>query len=158
MSAREFKPGDVALVENEYGIWNWAILQVRPRGNRWVYGVAWSDAPIGARVLPVVAIDPRNVSVVEQLRATLAAQPMTQNVSFDAVQGALIQFADPKPRIEEPTGLGAVVEDAEGKRWIRTTTKTDRAAWDEVTDGPVGLNVWWVDVFAVRVLHEGVTS
>ena len=56
-----------------------------------------------------------------------------------------------RPAIEEPTGLGAVVETADGRRYVR---------------GHGGANCWegpddfltWGEFTPVRVLSEGVTS
>lgn len=155
MSAREWKPGDVARTKAGGTV-------ARTAKHEWVllddgHGIDIGDDRIAR---PLVVIDPEDREQVERLTQTMRANGWTgiDDDATDDMQRVLRELADQKPRIEEPTGLGAVVEDAEGKRWIRTTTKTDRAAWDEVTDGPVGLNVWWVDVFAVRVLSEGVTS
>ena len=63
------------------------------------------------------------------------------------------QIKPPKP--EEPTGLGAVVEDAEGQRWVRafhhpheTHRWQNRLSGRRTYDG----------IDAVRVLSEGVQS
>ena len=160
---REWKPGDVALVQNEYGVWNRAILQVRPGGNRWVYGVSWSEMTEDAPAAPMVVIDCGNVSQIEHLRSLLAAQPMTQNVSFDAMQAALRELADPAPRIEEPTGLGAVVDadlqwdDGKGFGPAKWASSED-GSWVCLTDGHVGTRVPWPALVNVRVLSEGVKA
>jgi hypothetical protein len=64
---------------------------------------------------------------------------------------ALREFADLKPpKPEEPTGLGAVVQDAGGRKW----TNTHRIrAWYHSDLGPYV----YADIDAVRVLSEGVT-
>ena len=67
------------------------------------------------------------------------------------------QTKPPKPA--EPTGLGAVVEDAEGKRWTRVepaANATSRNPWypadcDEQPEE-------YADIDAVRVLSEGVPA
>lgn len=73
----------------------------------------------------------------------------------------LREFAKPKP--DEPTGLGAVVEDAEGVKWVRLGRPGDdptaddwrRAGW---TSGDESERVWhfYADIDAVKVLSEGV--
>ena len=65
------------------------------------------------------------------------------------------QTKPPKPA--EPTGLGAVVEDAEGVRWVRKGSTTHGEDWTrQIGDAWTG-NPWnRIDV--VRVLSEGVTA
>ena len=73
----------------------------------------------------------------------------------DKMQAALREFADPTPRIEEPTGLGAVVEDADGKTWC-LCRNDNRGGWVR-TDG----KTFWKSfdqINAVRVLSEGVKA
>lgn len=67
------------------------------------------------------------------------------------------QTKPPKPA--EPTGLGAVVEDADGLRWVRVADDGLAFAWR-----PVGNrtsyedNRYWKRVAAVSVLSEGVAE
>lgn len=77
----------------------------------------------------------------------------------NALQDALRKYANPTPKIEEPTGLGAVVVDADGLRWTRYDTQGDGQPW--CCDGPgpqrpVERRFSWSDINAVRVLSEGV--
>ena len=74
----------------------------------------------------------------------------------------LTQTAPPKP--DEPTGLGAVVEDAEGVRWTLTmrppaTNEPKASPWcrDHIPASGVKF-AEWSEINAVRVLSEGVTS
>ena len=53
----------------------------------------------------------------------------------------------------EPTGLGAVVEDAEGERWVQFSSKTGN--WWRNRQGQ---HQRWADLDAVRVLSEGVPA
>jgi hypothetical protein len=62
------------------------------------------------------------------------------------------QICPPKPA--EPTGLGAVVEDAEGRRWVFTGDRDAVGSWWLCADDPSR----WPDIAAVRVLSEGVTA
>lgn len=77
----------------------------------------------------------------------------------DAMQAALREFADPKPpKPEEPTGLGAVVEDAESKFWIRTSAPGDDA--DDLNKPWYrrGVRRNWQIVDAVKVLSDGIPA
>ena len=64
----------------------------------------------------------------------------------------------PKPKPEEPKGLGAVVKDRNGVRWVRVDPNTDDdvdGAW-ESEFAPVNLR--WSRIDVVEVLSEGVTA
>jgi hypothetical protein len=80
----------------------------------------------------------------------------------DAIQAALREFANPTPpKPEEPTGLGAVVEDAEGSLWFRMTLENQTWAgevWQEQYGCDADRWTKWADIAAVRVLSEGVTA
>lgn len=115
----DWKPGDVALVRNEYGVWNRAILQVRPDGHRWVYGVAWSDIAEDHEVHPLVVIDPEDADSLERLRSDLIDSGWIPQGDADALDNILRHFANPTPRIEEPTAIGATVTDSDGEMWVR---------------------------------------
>lgn len=56
----------------------------------------------------------------------------------------------PRPTVE-PQGLGAVVVDDDGTRWVRFTSRT--GWWWR---NPAGRNRRWPDVAAARVLSYGV--
>ena len=60
------------------------------------------------------------------------------------------QTRPPKP--EEPRCLGAVVEDAEGRRWVRHSITPGSFPW--IAEGRGGEG--WSNIAAVRVLSEGV--
>lgn len=155
--SREWKPGDVAMRDGELafltdrGVWRWSTTGLP------------CLAQDHARSRPLVVIDPEDREQVEQLIRL-------QDIAFDGsardpviaadvrdMQAALREFADPKPpRPEEPTGLGAVVEDAAGELWLRSYLPGEDAdvlgkPWK---NGPVCKN--WQIVDAVRVLSEGV--
>ena len=76
-----------------------------------------------------------------------------RTTGWDLVRNALREFAnprDPKPP-EEPLGLGAVVEDADGRRWVRADD--DDPEWRRA-DGD-GRWRYWSQVNAVRILSDG---
>lgn len=163
MSAREWKPGDVARVTyNDVD----QIALVRPRlatdGRVLEFSYVSggydfvSQVSFGARRL--VIIDPEDREQVERLVTAYLGQ---QSVELDNEQpmtvrelrmrAALREFADPKPpRPEEPTGLGAVAEDERGEKWLRFESRN--GSWWRTRDGK---NKRWADLDVVRVLSEG---
>lgn len=151
MSAREFKRGDVGT--SRYG-------RVFNTDRGWVFdddsGYTTTDKISGFR--PLVVIDPEDREQVDGIRDLYDVAVIRMNDDPDprdvapeqrttAMQVALRDLADPKPRIEEPTGLGAVVEDAGGTRWVHL----EQGIWFCLKHGREN----WADIDAVRVLHEG---
>ena len=63
----------------------------------------------------------------------------------------------PKPKPEEPKGLGAVVLDRTGMRWVRFTTfaVADGCHW--AADGSA-TNATYREIDVVEILSEGVTA
>lgn len=64
----------------------------------------------------------------------------------------------PKPKPEEPTGLGAVVEEADGTRWVRSDIMPYVAQWSCARPDEPWRSVrrYYKDIAAVIVLSEGV--
>lgn len=119
-------------------------------------------APAFLDLRRLVVIDPSDRDQVERLTKVLVEAAHRDGnyvvsdggIHPDTTQAALRVFAvasPPKPA--EPTGLGAVVEDAEGEAWVRNNP-CDDCKWRS-SDG-----VWldFADIDAVRVLSEGVTE
>lgn len=117
---------------------------------------------------PAVVIDPEDPEQVGALAAAyrdaeesgpLPDAPMNMpQLRMRAALRSLI--ADPKP--EEPLGLGAVVEDAEGYIYVRGYPVSDTYThpW-HVVDPCANLGAgWWTydAIAAVKVLSEGVTE
>jgi hypothetical protein len=106
----------------------------------------------------LVVIDPEDREQVERLVRAMPAEwnldqpddPELFEDSTTGVQQALRSLIAP-PRPEEPMGLGAVVEDAEGNRFVRSEA-TGSYPWSQVGDDD-----WWTypNIKAVRVLSEG---
>lgn len=150
--------------------WQWApgdVVQVGKQ--RWMrlYRGDWINdagsyiqiAPGYAR--PLVVIDPEDreqagrlldlyTSVVRPFRGEDEPDDWRTDRMQDALRSLL---TSPKP--DEPTGLGAVVEDAEGERYVRWAAR-HRAErhWKGEESGDYRA---WPDVAAVRVLFEGVS-
>lgn len=151
MGERDWKPGDVANYDNV------RVFRVDDGSgcSRWIdeegderQGPALRDAR------PLVVIDPEDREQVERLTRIYyhdGGGPLDELAS--RMQAALRGFVNPKPqKPEEPQGLGAVVEDGAGSRFVRSDVETCNP-WR----GPNGLPWEWSDIDAVRVLSEGVT-
>jgi hypothetical protein len=109
---------------------------------------------------PVIVIDLTSHEQIEGLRDALDDEIPTY-VGRSAVDRALLRFATPTPpKPDEPMGLGAVVEDAEGYRYVRSYDDEGiERPWhviDRAANKPLG---WWRwdDIAVVRVLSEGVS-
>jgi hypothetical protein len=155
MSAIEWKPGDLALVTYHQGFKDAeVVMRADDRSSR-----EWISPSVvrGSRLRPdvwvsnarrLVVVDPEDREQVARLRRHLA-----DLVSMSQLREALNDYANRRPEIEEPTGLGAVVEDENGCRWVRCGGR-----WDRDDGNAVALSCDWVDVDAVKVLSEGVTT
>jgi hypothetical protein len=119
---------------------------------------------------PVAVIDPEDAEQVERLaRAYFAefwSRPLADDgvttkggdhfpeaIHIDSLSAALREFARPTPpRPEEPTGLGAVVKDADGYLWTCAVNENRRRWWNPLQGG------WcdYADLAAVEVLSWGV--
>lgn len=105
---------------------------------------------------PVAVVDPEDVTAVGNLVNFFAFQDQAgmRSGPIPRMQAALREFAAPTPpRPVEPQGFGAVIEDAEGLRWVRAN-RIRKFPWE--TRGKDG-GYTWAGVDAVRVLSEGVS-
>lgn len=107
-----------------------------------------------------VSIDYEDAEQVERLRKLLARSGAFTGLTVgNAVKfaEALREFATPTPpKPDEPQGLGAVVEDASGKRFVRTYGPASTADYDCWKQNELTHRVRYSDIHAVRVLSEGV--
>jgi hypothetical protein len=117
------------------------------------------DFEVG-NIRPLVVIDPEDPDAVERLAALLWPHyddaSMAHLRKSEVTADALREFANPKPpRPAEPMGLGAVVEDADGRLWVRAGHSHTDPNWRVA-----GSDEWtgYADVRAVKVLSVGVTS
>lgn len=104
-------------------------------------------------VRPLVVIDPEECGQVE--RVWLALRDGKALQSRDNLTAALRSLIAP-PKPPEPTGLGAVVEDAEGRLWVRQC-RCPRGIAAEWREGHGSTPATYADIDAARVLSEGVT-
>jgi hypothetical protein len=164
---REWKPGDLALVKVAH------LDDPRPMfrtesgwddgGESYWAGATGDWAIEYAR--PLVIIDPEDAEQVDRLRSLYVDEAVKRGAMRPQFAGAdelrresfaaaLREFANPTPpKPEEPTGLGAVVEDTNGVPWVRVSDGTHR--WRSSFTGG---EYRWSDFEPVRVLSEGVQS
>lgn len=153
---RDWKPGDVQV-----------LLSMHPSRVQEFASWLHNSGGVGSRVRDyaeqiaaqghgahLVVIDAEDREQVERLFRILAS--LTHLADAERVQAALREFANPTPpKPPEPTGLGAVVEDAKGDLHVRTDS--EYAPWLGGRYVPsVGRYRAWRDIDAVKVLSEGV--
>lgn len=150
--AREWKPGDVvtATVDDRTNVrlvagWSKYDPQLRwcEMSPRWADGDdddCWYFPSQVSNVRPLVAFDPDELPVAGNLAPTwlrnLAAALARDNTTITtSLEGVLHYLADridetrPPPKIDEPSGLGAVIEDADGQIWVRVHGDGGPAKW-----------------------------
>lgn len=109
----------------------------------------------------LVVIDPEDREQVERLaneytRQWCGTKAIVETV--DQIQAALREFAQPQPvKPEEPTGLGAVVEDAAGEQYLRCFGDPEYYVWRRKA-GFDNTRYKYAEIDVVRVLSEGVTE
>lgn len=161
--SRKWKPGDVAATDYR-GVTSRAMVvegrscpQMHPPRPHWhsLRG-GWNpldDEHVTHR--PLVVIDPEDRGQVEELIRLFWANGNDDCDDIRATQAALREFANPTPpKPDEPLGLGAVVEDAEDRRWVRNESRDD-CPWRCAVD------LCWLpysEITAVRILSPGVPS
>lgn len=163
MTEREWKQGDVAILSLVNGSETRALVDSFGWSDQ--SGMSWalegSRGYTSAR--PLVVIDPEDREQVERLRASLERMSFSPWACGAAtcLTTALREFANPTPpKPDEPTGLGAVVEDAKGYRFVRGYEDEGTHPWHIIDPAANHTFAWWKwsDIAAVRVLSEGVPS
>lgn len=171
----EWKSGDVALVNDTTtpdAPWRPATCQASAvKGES---EAVWVLHDSGTRVWgsvslarPLVVIDPEDREQVERLvrlfdGEVVKSDPVTVlDDDLRDMQAALREFANPTPpKPDEPTGLGAVVEDDKGERYTRYDRVSSLPWWHDYNgaDAQVVVRRYaYSDFRAVRILSEGVT-
>ena len=140
---REWKPGDVAMIQPPTGPERVAILVGGTDGPCW--HSAYDDGDL--MCLAAEAIPPARPVIPVDLES-LAAETDGAHHIARLVRAAFAPLTPPKP--PEPTGLGAVVEDEKGLTWVRRHPGGE--AWVN------GYQRWatYADITAVRILSEGI--
>lgn len=150
---REWKPGDVLMVRGEVAL----VTTCTPEIDDLYVETARGRCLDMGRVddaRPLVVIDPEDR---EQIKRLVDLYEGGVTLEGD-MQAALREFANPTPpKPEEPKGLGAVVEDADGVRWVRVNCQPF-TPFREVTDNSGGYCQYRLfdNIAAVKVLSEGV--
>lgn len=146
--SREWKSGDVAvsmgdrLIRTSEGCWSSENGQA---------GIRYTTQD----PRPLVVIDPEDEDAAFRL-IDLYFSGGADRLNARAMQAALREFADPKPsKPEEPTGLGAVVEDANGLLWMRGKSSSHLVWIDPTADFD---NRHWGQIDAVKVLGDGIPA
>ena len=153
--SRDWKPGDVAVITSGGNKGRVGLISATV-GEETYLPVALPDGEeeggvavlaYGQRsVRPLVAIDPDD----QQDRARFHQMAINYIRGDWTAQESMRGLSTP-PKPDEPTGLGAVVEDADGGVWIRAARIAH--AWHH----PMGKWAEYRDIPAVRVHSEGVT-
>lgn len=107
----------------------------------------------------LVVIDPEDWESAKRLTQLMfeVAHPFDGRIAD--TQAALREFANPTPpKPEEPLGLGAVIEDAEGRKWVRDLQGRASSPWLNSVIGNLPCRMSYGDLDVVRVLSEGVTE
>lgn len=149
MTAREWQLGDVAIVRGD--------VCLRLQDGKWEHGRGDRFAyDRGQEARPLVVIDPEDREQVASL-VELLIDNGWRCTTAHGLRDALREFADPKPpKPEEPTGLGAVVREADALRWYRMPASVGGWKPWACEDGRTGDRAW-SDIDVVEVLSEGVT-
>lgn len=160
--SREWKPGDVAITQFGRSVVDSGKrcshdYAATPHWHHVTHG-GWDPLGSHPTARPLVVIDPEDREAVERLATSLGSgSHLLWGVEY--VQERLREFANPKPpKPDEPTGLGAVVEDEEGRRYTRYDSSDVQPWWwdGKGSEAPVVRRYHWDDISAVRVLSPGV--
>lgn len=155
---REWQPGDVAMVTYRVGecIEKNVCAKTDKGWDCLAPGVGFLMHGDVYEARPLAVIDPEDAEQVERLadcwRSVGSAEVDDNPLSLIGLRlrEALRQFADPKPpKPDEPTGLGAVVRDADGDLWVR------RSDVHFICPKNPNEALTWAEVEAVEVLSEG---
>lgn len=150
--SREWKPGDVVQVGEEIAL---RVATGELSGSpAFIFATGGESQYADAR--PLVVIDPESIKQADRLAELYWSPSTIGKASRDRMQAALRKFAEPTPpKPEEPTRLGAVVEDSKGHRWL--VVGGPQRFSDEWYSPDLNTRARWADIDAVKVLSEGVT-
>ena len=178
MSEHDWKPGVVAIRsytgDSGYEMRSMLVigcpLANHDAGMHWHHVNGGWDPALPARqnldYRPLLVIDPEDREQVRSLLETYGRQFTDWTPELDSnvtrLQQALrAMLAPPKPpKPEEPLGLGAVVVDSEGRRWVSVSTRLDVPRWLNQSKPLGSTTQWsrWDALDAVDILSQGVTS
>lgn len=162
----EWKSGDMGL-NLTWGYRGIFVANCRQHGgvDHWHNQSGLTD-PAGDRRRPLVVLDPEDREQMDLVAKTLVEKMHRAGDVASAANGVhpatlvatFRQLANPTPRIEEPTGLGAVVEDEDGDNHVKVALGPHgwvlANAMTRIDSGYGGRS--WRDLNAIRVLSPGV--
>lgn len=161
MTQQEWEPGTVAMVNGE------AKPRVLDNDGDWYRpGIDYIYHHQTVTVRPLLVLDPDDPDqmreLVDNFFVALSGRTYRNHArDIDDMRAAVVTML-PKPtpvKPAEPTGLGAVVEDAEGKTWVRGLGRDGTGVTWIRADSPLPKGRCpWSQVNAVKVLSEGVTT
>ena len=141
----EYQPGTVAMLRAENGH---EFLAVRTfggsSGDYWSAPKGWPKEASGCEIIatkPLVVLDLSPHEVMRALEALRGSNGMVAMQVADKLEAAA---RPPKPA--EPKGLGAVVEDAKGTRWVHF----GNGCWIKEVPNAGLLTRTWDEIDAVR--------
>lgn len=158
MTGREWQPGDVAWLDLKAG----PTLGMRSLDGGWMIrdqvSISGYTAPAvttvylpAGSVRPAAVIDPDSDDVDRVAELMAEHGPYMGVFRRGVLQAALREFASPSPpKPDEPTGLGAVVEDTRGELWIRRPKPPE---WISATGN--AFPVTWDSIDVAKVLDGG---
>lgn len=152
----KYELGTVAMVKNQHGVWNRAILTLTAGGYAWRPGCADTFYHPNCEARPLVVIDPEDASGdVARLRDLLTEHGWLEQSSASSLPVILREYANPTPPIKEPIGLGAVVREGTGL-WV-LSRRGYGYPWRAVNGDDSRTRSWASFSPDVEVLHEGYT-
>lgn len=106
---------------------------------------------------PLVVIDPERGNLGQAIAEALdfPEGSLLGDAVIAATKDVLDSLVAP-PKPDEPQGLGAVVEDEGGRRWVRVEPEGIAVAWTSHVRGEIPKEYSWPNIAAVHVLSEGV--
>jgi len=144
----------VIAYHDDFGDWHW-FSSIRAGAGRFHEPDQVTD------VRPLVVLDPEKFSghLSDSYEDGVETAIQCLRETGSRVAGLLadqIEAQTKPPKPEEPLGLGAVVEDAEGQVWVRFKTAEIRPWRRNWPGDDVWSSEFFSDIDAVRVLSEGV--
>lgn len=164
--SHNWKPGDVALVTMGDGAERIAMRDCDGSGWGLVGAPNHSRGLTVVSARPLVVIDPVSITGPDE---TLDADPASeiakclrrlaesdhQGTYRRRVAERLAARFEQSSKPNEPTGLGAIVEDTNGELWIRDKTTTTYKHWKRAAGQDKSRRYPWAEVAAVRIVRQG---
>lgn len=166
MSGREWRNGAVASVSSASALNQRAVR----RGGVWIYldreGYCIDEYALSVR--PLLVLDPDDGEQMQRILDHLESESgwtvddefgSDEQTSLGAMAAAITSLLE-RPKLQEPAGHYAVVEDATAVEWVRADQSGPYRWCGLGVTHSDGKPVWlpWDEIGAVRVLSEGVVQ